>query len=37
MWEKSAEEVVSEYCAERGRSILTIMTYFGLDAGANPP
>gem|GEM_PF-2189241 len=35
--EKMAEDVVSEYSALRGRSILTIMTNLGLEAGANPP
>lgn len=37
MREKSAEEVVSENSADRGRSIRTIMTNFGFELGANQP
>jgi len=37
MFEKTADDVVSEYRALRGRSIFTIITNFGFDAGANPP
>ena len=37
MFAKSADEVLSEYCADRGLSTRTIRTNFGLFAGAYHP